>query len=121
MIKIAKKKKSTKKWHRVNFFMKEKKDNPNMKKKDPDEHPTWIFSQSRTHYKGIRFTSHPNTHGKPNTELRHNVDPNEMVKKSYGVPYDSPKPKREYQPPDKPYRIHKDDKATVNSLKKGRK
>lgn len=76
MMFITKKKKSKKKWHRVNFFMKEKKTNPNMKKEDPEEHPTLIFSQSKTHYKGVRFTSHPTTHGKNNEPLLHNIDPN---------------------------------------------
>ena len=116
VIKIARKK-ATKKWHRVNFFMKERKNNPNMVRDDPDEHPAWIFGQSRTHYKGIHFTSHATTHGKKNVELKHNIDPDENERRSYAVPYREPRPKSEYQPPDKPYRIHKEDKATVNALK----
>ena len=117
MSKLLKKKKTTTKWHRVHIFMKEKKTNPNMKKQDPEEHPAWIFEQSRTHYKGIHFTSHPTTRGEPNVELKHNIDPNERVKKSFAVPYRAPRPKKDYQLPDKEYRIHKDDKAKVNALK----
>ena len=88
-----------------------------MKTDNPEEHPTWIFGQSRTHYKGIRFTSNETTHGKKNVPLKHNIDPDVKDKRSYAVPYDSPHPKKEYQPPDKAYRIHKEDRATVNSLK----
>jgi hypothetical protein len=115
VIKISKKK-ATKKWHRVNFFMKEKKSNPEMKKLE--EHPALIFEQSRTHYKGIHFISHSTTKGEKNVPLLHNVDPDEKNRRSYAVPYKEPRPKKEYQIPDKNYRIHKDDKATINSLKR---
>ena len=101
--------------------MKERKNNPNMRKENPEEHPAWIFGQSRTHYKGIHFTSSATTHGQKNVELKHNIDPNEKVLKTYAVPYREPRPRSEYQPPDKKYRIHKEDKATVNGLKNGNK
>ena len=96
--------------------MKERKENENMKKK-PEEHPAWIFGQSKTHYKAIHFTSHPTTHGEKNVKLKYNVDPDEKDRSSYAVPYKAPRPKKEYQFPDKNYRIHKEDKKTVNSLK----
>ena len=35
----------------------------------------------------------------------------------YAVPFREPRPKKEYKLPDKEYRIHIEDKATVNSLK----
>lgn len=101
--------------------MKENKINPNMKKEDPEEHPAWIFSQSRTHYKGVHFTSSATTNGKENIPLKYNIDPDEKERKSYGIPYRGPRPKSEYKAPDKMYRIHKEDKATVNSLKKENK
>lgn len=113
---LGKKKKTTKKWHRTNFFMKENKENENMKK-EPEEHPAWVFGQSKTHYKAIHFTKHPSTNGKKNVLLKHNVDPDEHSFSSYAVPFREPRPKKEYKPPDKAYRIHKEDKATVNSLK----
>ena len=97
--------------------MKEKKNNPEMKQK-PKEHIALIFEQSRTHYKGIHFTSHSTTNGANNVLLLHNIDPDEEVRPSYAVPYKAPRPRTEYQPPDKKYRIHKDDKATINSLKR---
>lgn len=111
-----KKSKTTKKWHRVNLFMKEKKNNPDMKRKKL-EHPVWVFEQSRTHYKAIHFTSSKTTRGEENVPLKHNVDPDEKRRKTYAVPFREPRPKSEYQLPDKKYRIHKDDKATVNSLR----
>ena len=110
------KKKTTKKWHRVNFFMKEKKSTPGMKK-NPEEHPALIFGQSKTHYKAIHFTSHPTTHGEKNVELEYNVDPTENKRRSYAVPYKQPRPRKEYQAPDKEYRIHKKDLPKINALK----
>lgn len=110
------KSRNTKKWHRVNFFMKEKKNTPGMKKKKL-EHPVWVFEQSRTHVKAIHFTSSKTTHGEANVPLKYNVDPDEKQRKSYAIPFREPRPNTEYQPPDKKYRIHKDDKATVNALR----
>ena len=97
--------------------MKELKDNPSMKKKFPEEHPAWIFSQSKTHYKAIHFTSHSTTHGEKNVKLKHNIDPREKTRPSYAVPYKEPRPKKDYQFSNIKYRIHKEDKAIVNSLK----
>ena len=97
--------------------MKEKKNTAGMKRV-PEEHPALIFEQSRTHYKGIHFTSHSTTKGQSNIPLRHNIDPNEKERRTYAVPYKEPRPKSEYQPPDKKYRIHREDKATVNALKR---
>lgn len=109
-------KKATKKWNRVHFFVKEKKCNADMKK-IPEEHPAYVFEQSKTHYKAIHFTSHPTTHGNENVRLKHNIDPKEEQKATYAVPYSEPRSKKEYQPPDKKYRIHRDDVGTINKLK----
>ena len=109
-------KKRQKKWHRVHFFMKEKKNNFDIKA-GVKEHPELVFGQSKTHYKSIRFTTHPTTNGVSNVPLKHNIDPTDKTRKSYAVPYKQPRPRKEYQPSDKNYRIHKDDLSTINKLK----
>ena len=105
-----------KKWHRVHFFMKEKKNNDNIVH-NVKEHPELVFSQSKTHYKSIRFTTHPTTNGVENVPLKHNIDPNDTTRISYAVPYKQPRPKKEYQSADKKYRVHSEDLSTINQLK----
>ena len=116
IVKQNKKQKTKKKWHRVHFFMKEKKNNANIKH-DVKEHPELVFSQSKTHYKSIRFTTQSTTNGVDNVPLKYNIDPNDITRKSYAVPYKQPRPRKEYQPVDKKYRIHSEDMATINQLK----
>ena len=110
-------KKQQKKWNRVHFFVKEHK--PNVK--DKKEHPGYAFEQSKTHYKVIMFTHHPTTNGKDNVPLKHNIDPEEKDRKSYAIPYKNPRPREEFKSPDKKYRIHSEDRGTINSLKYNKK
>lgn len=108
-------KKTKKKWNRTHLFVKEDKSKSNYKN-DPKEHPGYVFEQSKTHYKAITFTHHPTTNGRANRKLNYNIDPN-GVGDSYGVRYTAPRPKSDFKPADKPYRIHKDDYSIIKDLK----
>ena len=101
--------------------MKEKKNNPNMKKEDPEEHPALIFEQSKTHYKAIHFTSHRTTKGIENVKLKYNIDPDERKRSTYAVPYKEPQSQWKYQKPDKNYRIHKEDLPIIKKMKNRKK
>ena len=96
--------------------MKEKKNNTDIKN-GVKEHPELVFSQTKTHYKSIRFTTHSTTNGVENIPLKYNIDPDDKTRKSYAVPYKQPRPRNEYQAADKNYRVHKDDLPTINKLK----
>lgn len=112
--------KKKQKWHRVHFFRQEKKRDAE-NRKIGKEHPAYIFEQSPKHYKAIIFTSHPTTDGEANEKMKHNVDPLDTTRTSYGVYYRGARPFSDFRPPDKAYRIHKDDMPTVKKLKAGRK
>ena len=107
--------KPKKKWNRTHMFVKEDKSKSNYKN-DPKEHPGYVFEQSKTHYKTITFTHHPTTNGISNRKLKHNIDPSDAGD-CYGVRYTAPRPKSDFKPADKPYRIHKDDFPIIKELK----
>ena len=75
-----------------------------------------IFGQSGKMYKAIVFTLSKTTNGRGNVKLKHNVDPT-CNDDCYGVPYRGPRPRSDFQPPKKNYRIHEDDKAKIRQLK----
>lgn len=109
-------KKQKKKWNRVHFFQKEKKNDESRK-----SHPAYIFAQSKDSYKAIIFTHHETTDGKPNVKFQYNIDPTDSKRSSYGVPYRGPRSQKDFQPADKTYRIHKDDYSKLKELKSGKK
>lgn len=110
-IKTAKK---PRKWNRVHFFQNEKKKQDTRGKYR--EHPALIFEKSGKQYKAIIFTSCTTTDGIKNIKLLHNVDP-DSIDDCYGVPYRGPRSKNDFQPPKKPYRVHKDDVSRIKQLK----
>lgn len=116
---MARKKKAFRKWNRVHFFQKENKTKNGVK--TGKEHPAFIFQQSGNQYKAIIFTRSSSTNGKDNIELTYNIDPDNIVDKSYAIPFRGPRPSSDFKPADKKYRIHKDDLPKIGQAKKGYK
>ena len=53
-------------------------------------------------------------------KLRHNIDPNEQSRSSYVKKTFSRSPENSFRDPDKPHRIHDDDKAMIKNKRKRR-
>lgn len=112
---IARKKKnSTRKWNRTNFFQNEKKDESTRGKYR--EHPALIFERSGDLYKAIIFTKDPPADKDSYLQLKHNVDGSKDP--CYGMRYRGSRPRSDFQPPKKKYYIHSEDKEIVRQLRK---
>ena len=107
---MAKKKKT--KWNRAHFF-KRKRSN-----KKGVGHPVYVYGTSGRTYKYLLFTHKPEEGKEAEyVKLRYNIDPGDSeptyLKRRYGV-----NPLNAFDPPDKKYRIHEEDRKTVKKYQK---
>ena len=104
--------KSKRKWNKSHFFKKKKSSRRQV------GHPVLVYATSKEDYRYLTFT-HKKETGKENEyePLKHNIDKNDTspcyVKKTFGQNHSSL-----FDPPDKKYEIHNDDKNTVKKYKK---
>ena len=110
-------KKTVPKWNRKHEFKKKKST------KRAVGHPVYVIATNRNNSKYLTFTHKPEVgKEKEYTMLNHNIDPEEdkkgirsFVKNKLDVSRTS-----KLREPDKKYRIHKEDKETIERLKKGK-
>ena len=104
------------KWTRHHHFKKRK---PNKKGVG---HPAYIFAQSGNYNRYLLFTHDENDNFPDKIELQFNIDSNDKSgKKSYVLPYFLEDHNNAFDPPDKKYRIHKDDMKTIKQYQHIRK
>lgn len=107
------KKNNKPKWNRAHEF-KRKKSN-----KHRVGHPVYVYGRRGRNAKYLVFTHTPEKGKEQDYEqLKHNIDPNDsdcktFIKKKYEI-----NDVRNLREPDKKYRIHDDDKATIKKYKK---
>lgn len=81
-------------------------------------HLVYVYKRRKNKYRFLIFTHSESTNGKKNIELIHNIDPDEQDKKSFVRPQFFIDDRKNFDPPRKTYRIHKDDQSKIRSLKK---
>ena len=105
---MAKKQKGPKKkWNRAHFFLRQKSN------KERVGHPVYVYGTSGRVYKFLLFTHTPEE-GKESEfiKLRHNIDSKDP-KDSYMLKKFRTSRDEAFDPPDKKYRIHEEDRCTV--------
>ena len=107
---MAKKEKT--KWNRAHFFQRKRSNKKGV------GHPMYVYGTTKRDYKYLLFTHKPEDGKEAEYEkLKHNVDPRDpdpaYLRKRYGVAHINA-----FQPPDKKYRIHEEDRKTVKKYQK---
>ena len=105
-------KKSKKRWNRAHFFQRKKSNRKGV------GHPVYVYGTSGRLYKYLLFTHNPEE-GKEEeyVKLRHNIDSKDP-EPSYLKMKHSIDPMNAFDPPDKKYRIHAEDRKTVKKYQK---
>ena len=106
-----------KKWNKVHFFKRKKSTRRQV------GHPSYVYQTSGKEpnriFKYLTITHSPEKGKEDQYEkLQHNIDPKEQSKSSYLKKAFSRAPENSFQEPNRTYRIHKDDKATIKKYTK---
>ena len=110
MIHIAKNKQK-KPWNKAHEFKRKKSTRRQV------GHPSYIYAKRGRNVKYLTFTHTPENKT-DYVKLKHNIDPEEKGSPTYMNTKYSISILGAFDPPDKKYRIHKDDKATIKKYQK---
>ena len=101
------------KWHKAHEFKRKKSTRREV------GHPSYIYAKRGRDCKYLTFTHNPEKeHETDYIKLKHNIDPKEKVEPTYMKTRYSISTHGSFDPPDKKYRIHREDRETVKKYQK---